>query len=150
MCAYGIVCAYEIVCVCRGKVQRKAINATYSLLCAHDLDQRCTRPEVRAKVATLYLPLVGIIIDSINYLDFTGTDLGRIPYPPLDPTHLALNVHWLRSWLIGLELGLCERCFGSVWCRAVAGNNCRSQQICHSPLETTLLTFSPLYRCVTL
>uniref|UniRef100_A0A6Q2XG36 Dedicator of cytokinesis 8 n=1 Tax=Esox lucius TaxID=8010 RepID=A0A6Q2XG36_ESOLU len=52
---------------------RKAINATYSLLCAHDLDHRCARPEVRAKVATLYLPLVGIIIDSINYLDFTGT-----------------------------------------------------------------------------
>uniref|UniRef100_A0A674C059 Dedicator of cytokinesis 8 n=1 Tax=Salmo trutta TaxID=8032 RepID=A0A674C059_SALTR len=61
----------------RGKVQRKAINATYSLLCAHDLDQRCAQPEVRAKVATLYLPLVGIIIDSINYLDFTGTGLGR-------------------------------------------------------------------------
>uniref|UniRef100_A0A674A7G9 Dedicator of cytokinesis 8 n=1 Tax=Salmo trutta TaxID=8032 RepID=A0A674A7G9_SALTR len=60
-----------------GLVQRKAINATYSLLCAHDLDQRCTRPEVRAKVATLYLPLVGIIIDSINYLDFTGTGLAR-------------------------------------------------------------------------
>uniref|UniRef100_A0A674BZP8 Dedicator of cytokinesis 8 n=1 Tax=Salmo trutta TaxID=8032 RepID=A0A674BZP8_SALTR len=61
----------------RGKVQRKAINATYSLLCAHDLDQRCAQPEVRAKVATLYLPLVGIIIDSINYLDFTGTGLGK-------------------------------------------------------------------------
>uniref|UniRef100_A0A8C7QHB7 Dedicator of cytokinesis 8 n=1 Tax=Oncorhynchus mykiss TaxID=8022 RepID=A0A8C7QHB7_ONCMY len=59
-----------------GKVQKKAINATYSLLCAHDLDQRCTRPDVRAKVATLYLPLVGIIIDSINYLDFTGTARG--------------------------------------------------------------------------
>uniref|UniRef100_A0AAZ3Q662 Dedicator of cytokinesis 8 n=1 Tax=Oncorhynchus tshawytscha TaxID=74940 RepID=A0AAZ3Q662_ONCTS len=58
-----------------GLVQKKAINATYSLLCAHDLDQRCTRPDVRAKVATLYLPLVGIIIDSINYLDFTGTGL---------------------------------------------------------------------------
>uniref|UniRef100_A0A4W5L490 Dedicator of cytokinesis 8 n=1 Tax=Hucho hucho TaxID=62062 RepID=A0A4W5L490_9TELE len=57
-----------------GSVQRKAINATYSLLCAHDLDQRCTRPEVRAKVATLYLPLVGIIIDSINYLDFTVSE----------------------------------------------------------------------------
>ncbi|KAM9464554.1 dedicator of cytokinesis protein 8-like isoform 5-T5 [Salvelinus alpinus] len=57
-----------------GKVQRKAINATYSLLCAHDLDQRCTRPDVRAKVATLYLPLVGIIIDSINYLDFTVSE----------------------------------------------------------------------------
>uniref|UniRef100_A0A8C7RWB6 Dedicator of cytokinesis 8 n=1 Tax=Oncorhynchus mykiss TaxID=8022 RepID=A0A8C7RWB6_ONCMY len=58
----------------RGKVQMKAINATYSLLCAHDLDQRCAQPEVRAKVATLYLPLVGIIIDSINYLDFTVSE----------------------------------------------------------------------------
>uniref|UniRef100_A0A7N6A649 Dedicator of cytokinesis 8 n=1 Tax=Anabas testudineus TaxID=64144 RepID=A0A7N6A649_ANATE len=50
----------------------KAINAIYSLLCSHDLDNRCIKPEVRAKVAALYLPLVGIIIDSTNYLDFTG------------------------------------------------------------------------------
>lgn len=56
----------------RGKVQRKAINAIYSLLCSHDLDHRCVKIEVRAKVAALYLPLVGIIIDSTNYLDFTG------------------------------------------------------------------------------
>uniref|UniRef100_A0A671TYQ6 Dedicator of cytokinesis 8 n=1 Tax=Sparus aurata TaxID=8175 RepID=A0A671TYQ6_SPAAU len=55
-----------------GKVQRKAINAIYSLLCSHDLDHRCIKPEVRAKVAALYLSLVGIIIDSTNYLDFTG------------------------------------------------------------------------------
>lgn len=59
-------------CLDRGKVQRKAINAIYSLLCAHDLDHRCVKLEVRAKVAALYLPLVGIIIDSTNYLDFTG------------------------------------------------------------------------------
>uniref|UniRef100_A0A8C4F0T5 Dedicator of cytokinesis 8 n=1 Tax=Dicentrarchus labrax TaxID=13489 RepID=A0A8C4F0T5_DICLA len=52
----------------------KAINAIYSLLCSHDLDHRCIKPEVRAKVAALYLPLVGIIIDSTNYLDFTGMD----------------------------------------------------------------------------
>uniref|UniRef100_H3DJQ4 Dedicator of cytokinesis 8 n=1 Tax=Tetraodon nigroviridis TaxID=99883 RepID=H3DJQ4_TETNG len=57
-----------------GKVQRKAINAIYSLLCAHDLDHRCVKLEVRAKVAALYLPLVGIIIDSTNYLDFTVSD----------------------------------------------------------------------------
>nr|XP_020449325.1 dedicator of cytokinesis protein 8 [Monopterus albus] len=57
-----------------GKVQRKAINAIHSLLCSHDLDQRCVKPEVRAKVAALYLPLVGIIIDSTNYLDFTVSD----------------------------------------------------------------------------
>uniref|UniRef100_A0A8C2KS48 Dedicator of cytokinesis 8 n=1 Tax=Cyprinus carpio TaxID=7962 RepID=A0A8C2KS48_CYPCA len=60
-----------------GRVQQKAISATYSLLCAHDLDQRCSRPEVKAKIAALYLPLVGIIIDSINYLDFTGTALHK-------------------------------------------------------------------------
>ncbi|XP_061116717.1 dedicator of cytokinesis protein 8 [Conger conger] len=54
-----------------GKVQRKAINATHSLLSAHDLDHRCTRPDVRARIAALYLPLVGIIIDSLNHLDFT-------------------------------------------------------------------------------
>uniref|UniRef100_A0A8C4EXQ3 Dedicator of cytokinesis 8 n=1 Tax=Dicentrarchus labrax TaxID=13489 RepID=A0A8C4EXQ3_DICLA len=53
---------------------KKAINAIYSLLCSHDLDHRCIKPEVRAKVAALYLPLVGIIIDSTNYLDFTGMD----------------------------------------------------------------------------
>ncbi|KAA8593008.1 hypothetical protein FQN60_018463 [Etheostoma spectabile] len=57
-----------------GKVQRKAINAIYSLLCSHDLDPRCSKPEVRAKVAALYLSLVGIIIDSTNYLDFTVSD----------------------------------------------------------------------------
>uniref|UniRef100_A0A8D3DT20 Dedicator of cytokinesis 8 n=1 Tax=Scophthalmus maximus TaxID=52904 RepID=A0A8D3DT20_SCOMX len=53
---------------------KKAINAIYSLLCSHDLDHRCIKPEVRAKVAALYLPLVGIIIDSTNYLDFTVSD----------------------------------------------------------------------------
>ncbi|KAL4630060.1 dedicator of cytokinesis protein 8 isoform X3 [Arapaima gigas] len=57
-----------------GKVQKKAISATYSLLCAHDLDPRCSRPEVRSKIAALYLPLVGIIIDSLNHLDFTVTE----------------------------------------------------------------------------
>ncbi|KAL3062786.1 hypothetical protein OYC64_002564 [Pagothenia borchgrevinki] len=57
-----------------GKVQRKAINAIYSLLCSHDLDHRCIKPEVRAKVSALYLSLVGIIIDSTNYLDFTVSD----------------------------------------------------------------------------
>ncbi|XP_057687088.1 dedicator of cytokinesis protein 8 isoform X2 [Corythoichthys intestinalis] len=57
-----------------GKVQKKAINAIFSLLCSHDLDHRCIKSEVRAKMAALYLPLVGIIIDSTNYLDFTVSD----------------------------------------------------------------------------
>uniref|UniRef100_W5MSP2 Dedicator of cytokinesis 8 n=1 Tax=Lepisosteus oculatus TaxID=7918 RepID=W5MSP2_LEPOC len=54
-----------------GKVQRKAINATHSLLCSHDLDPRCSRPEVRSKIAALYLPLVSIVLESLNHLDFT-------------------------------------------------------------------------------
>uniref|UniRef100_A0A669CI86 Dedicator of cytokinesis 8 n=1 Tax=Oreochromis niloticus TaxID=8128 RepID=A0A669CI86_ORENI len=61
---------------------KTSINAIYSLLCAHDLDHRCIKPEVRAKVAALYLPLVGIIIESTNYLDFTGgpdDDLENVP-----------------------------------------------------------------------
>uniref|UniRef100_A0A671TRZ4 Dedicator of cytokinesis 8 n=1 Tax=Sparus aurata TaxID=8175 RepID=A0A671TRZ4_SPAAU len=57
-----------------GYGNKKAINAIYSLLCSHDLDHRCIKPEVRAKVAALYLSLVGIIIDSTNYLDFTVSD----------------------------------------------------------------------------
>uniref|UniRef100_A0A671L4A2 Dedicator of cytokinesis 8 n=1 Tax=Sinocyclocheilus anshuiensis TaxID=1608454 RepID=A0A671L4A2_9TELE len=74
------------------ELQQKAISATYSLLCAHDLDQRCSRPEVKAKIAALYLPLVGIIIDSINYLDFTGTALhnkGKSGGPEEDPDSIT-------------------------------------------------------------
>uniref|UniRef100_A0A674NJ54 Dedicator of cytokinesis 8 n=1 Tax=Takifugu rubripes TaxID=31033 RepID=A0A674NJ54_TAKRU len=62
-----------------GGLCRKAINAIYSLLCSHDLDHRCIKMEIRAKVAALYLPLVGIIIDSTNYLDFTEDDLENVP-----------------------------------------------------------------------
>uniref|UniRef100_A0A8C7Z2D4 Dedicator of cytokinesis 8 n=1 Tax=Oryzias sinensis TaxID=183150 RepID=A0A8C7Z2D4_9TELE len=61
------------------KDDRKAINAINSLLCCHDLDHRCEKPDIRAKVAALYLPLVGIIIDATNYLDFTDDDLENIP-----------------------------------------------------------------------
>uniref|UniRef100_A0A1A8V8K1 Dedicator of cytokinesis 8 n=1 Tax=Nothobranchius furzeri TaxID=105023 RepID=A0A1A8V8K1_NOTFU len=67
-----------------GKVQRKAINAIYSLLCSHDLDQRCDKPEVRAKVAALYLPLVGTIVDSTNYLDFTVSGKNKASEPEND------------------------------------------------------------------
>uniref|UniRef100_A0AAX7VL64 Dedicator of cytokinesis 8 n=1 Tax=Astatotilapia calliptera TaxID=8154 RepID=A0AAX7VL64_ASTCA len=63
---------------------RRSINAIYSLLCAHDLDHRCIKPEVRAKVAALYLPLVGIIIESTNYLDFTGTGKNKSGGPDDD------------------------------------------------------------------
>ncbi|KAB1279725.1 Dedicator of cytokinesis protein 8 [Camelus dromedarius] len=55
------------------KVQRKAVSAIHSLLSSHDLDPRCVKPEVKVRVAALYLPLVGIILDALPQLyDFTG------------------------------------------------------------------------------
>ncbi|XP_012873896.1 PREDICTED: dedicator of cytokinesis protein 8 isoform X2 [Dipodomys ordii] len=58
------------------KVQRKAVSAIHSLLSSHDLDPRCVKPEVKVKIATLYLPLVGIILDALPQLyDFTGADV---------------------------------------------------------------------------
>uniref|UniRef100_A0A1D5RFC2 Dedicator of cytokinesis 8 n=1 Tax=Macaca mulatta TaxID=9544 RepID=A0A1D5RFC2_MACMU len=60
------------------KVQRKAVSAIHSLLSSHDLDPRCVKPEVKVKIAALYLPLVGIILDALPQLcDFTGVDTRR-------------------------------------------------------------------------
>ncbi|XP_062985366.1 dedicator of cytokinesis protein 8 [Elgaria multicarinata webbii] len=57
------------------KVQRKAVSAIHSLLSSHDLDKSCLKPEVKVKVAALYLPLVGIILDAFPQLhDFTVSD----------------------------------------------------------------------------
>ncbi|XP_019373203.1 PREDICTED: dedicator of cytokinesis protein 8 isoform X1 [Gavialis gangeticus] len=58
-----------------GKVQKKAISAIHSLLSSHDLDLRCSKKEVKVKIAALYLPLVGIILDALPQLyDFTVSD----------------------------------------------------------------------------
>ncbi|KAM8802085.1 dedicator of cytokinesis protein 8 [Rhynchonycteris naso] len=57
------------------RVQRKAVSAIHSLLSSHDLDPRCVKPEVKVKIAALYLPLVGIILDTLPQLyDFTAAD----------------------------------------------------------------------------
>ncbi|XP_008101523.2 dedicator of cytokinesis protein 8 isoform X1 [Anolis carolinensis] len=57
------------------RVQRKAVSAIHSLLSSHDLDKSCLKPEVKVKVAALYLPLVGIILDALPQLhDFTVSD----------------------------------------------------------------------------
>ncbi|KAH0521288.1 Dedicator of cytokinesis protein 8, partial [Microtus ochrogaster] len=57
------------------RVQRKAVSAIHSLLSSHDLDPRCLKPEVKVKIAALYLPLVGIILDALPQLyDFTVAD----------------------------------------------------------------------------
>ncbi|XP_060697150.1 dedicator of cytokinesis protein 8 isoform X2 [Hemiscyllium ocellatum] len=61
------------------KVQKKAVNAIVSLLCSHDLDSRYSKPEIKAKVAALYLPLIGIILDALPLLyDFTDARTRKI------------------------------------------------------------------------
>lgn len=89
---FGFLCCTNRI----SKVQRKAVSAIHSLLSSHDLDPRCVKPEVKVKVAALYLPLVGIILDALPQLyDFTGntafyfllwSDGGpcQIPHTPLE------------------------------------------------------------------
>ncbi|KAJ7316681.1 hypothetical protein JRQ81_002843, partial [Phrynocephalus forsythii] len=53
-------------------LQKKAISALHNLLCSHDADSRYTDRAVRAHVAQLYLPLIGIVMDALPQLyDFT-------------------------------------------------------------------------------
>ncbi|NXF38007.1 DOCK8 protein, partial [Nyctibius bracteatus] len=78
------------------KVQRKAVNAILSLLSSHDLDPRCSRKEVKIKIAALYLPLAGIILDSLPQLhDFTISDVrsgkGRTGSPEEEQESGAIN-----------------------------------------------------------
>ncbi|ETE67870.1 Dedicator of cytokinesis protein 8, partial [Ophiophagus hannah] len=40
------------------KVQRKAVSAVHSLMSSHDLDKSCLKPEMKVKIAALYLPLM--------------------------------------------------------------------------------------------
>uniref|UniRef100_A0A670ZWL9 Dedicator of cytokinesis protein 7 n=1 Tax=Pseudonaja textilis TaxID=8673 RepID=A0A670ZWL9_PSETE len=51
----------------------KVINMVHNLLSSHDSDPRYSDPQVKARVATLYLPLIGVIMESVPQLyDFTG------------------------------------------------------------------------------
>ncbi|XP_069460332.1 dedicator of cytokinesis protein 6 isoform X2 [Ambystoma mexicanum] len=53
-------------------LHKKAISAIHNLLCSHDADARYTDPTVKAQVAQLYLPLIGIVMDTLPQLyDFT-------------------------------------------------------------------------------
>ncbi|XP_067839366.1 dedicator of cytokinesis protein 8 isoform X2 [Heptranchias perlo] len=61
------------------KVQKKAVNAVLGLLCSHDLDSRYSKPEIKTKIAALYLPLIGIIMDALPQLyDFTDARIRKV------------------------------------------------------------------------
>lgn len=64
-------------------LHKKAISGVHSLLCGHDVDPRYADPTVRARVAELYLPLLGLARDTLPRLhDFSGQRGGRPGYPP--------------------------------------------------------------------
>uniref|UniRef100_A0AAR2K8D4 Dedicator of cytokinesis 7 n=1 Tax=Pygocentrus nattereri TaxID=42514 RepID=A0AAR2K8D4_PYGNA len=51
----------------------EVINVVHNLLSSHDSDPRYADPEVKARVAMLYLPLIGIVMETLPQLhDFTG------------------------------------------------------------------------------
>ncbi|XP_030052865.1 dedicator of cytokinesis protein 6 isoform X2 [Microcaecilia unicolor] len=53
-------------------LHKKAISTLQNLLCSHDMDTRYADPLVKAHVAQLYLPLIGILMDTVPQLyDFT-------------------------------------------------------------------------------
>lgn len=54
-------------------LHKKVINMVHNLLSSHDSDPRYADPQVKARVAMLYLPLIGVIMESVPQLyDFTG------------------------------------------------------------------------------
>uniref|UniRef100_A0A8C6W0W8 Dedicator of cytokinesis 7 n=1 Tax=Nothobranchius furzeri TaxID=105023 RepID=A0A8C6W0W8_NOTFU len=55
-------------------LHKKVVSVVHNLLSSHDSDPRYADPEVKARVAMLYLPLIGIVMETLPQLhDFTGT-----------------------------------------------------------------------------
>lgn len=59
----------------------KAVNTVYYLITLHDSDSRFAEPECKARVATLYLPLLVIVMDMLPQLHNCNADTrGNISY----------------------------------------------------------------------
>ncbi|KAK3089282.1 hypothetical protein FSP39_002319 [Pinctada imbricata] len=55
-------------------IHQKAINVVRNLLFNHDLDVRYTDLEMKARLAALYMPLIGIVIESLPQLSDPSLD----------------------------------------------------------------------------
>lgn len=88
-------------------LHKKAISAVHSLLCSHDADSRYKDPQVRAHVAKLYLPLVAIVMETLNQLyDFSGQ------HAPLT-SFITLHFHLLQN--ISFHCNYTWECFYCVF-----------------------------------
>uniref|UniRef100_A0A665UHJ6 Dedicator of cytokinesis 7 n=1 Tax=Echeneis naucrates TaxID=173247 RepID=A0A665UHJ6_ECHNA len=60
-------------------LHKKVVSVVHNLLSSHDSDPRYADPEVKARVAMLYLPLIGIVMETLPQLhDFTGEDFTAV------------------------------------------------------------------------
>uniref|UniRef100_A0A8C7ZS50 Dedicator of cytokinesis 7 n=1 Tax=Oryzias sinensis TaxID=183150 RepID=A0A8C7ZS50_9TELE len=58
-------------------LHKKVVSVVHNLLSSHDSDPRYADVEVKARVAMLYLPLIGIVMEALPHLhDFTGCPQG--------------------------------------------------------------------------
>ena len=62
------------ICTCRSpKLREQAIQVLRDLLAGHDSDLRYNNAEARAKIASIYLPLLSIVMDNYQLL-YKGAD----------------------------------------------------------------------------
>ena len=55
------------------KLREQAIEVLRDLLASHDSDSRYNSPEIRARIASIYLPLLSVIMDNYQHL-YKGSD----------------------------------------------------------------------------
>ncbi|XP_063962450.1 dedicator of cytokinesis protein 7-like isoform X1 [Lytechinus pictus] len=75
-------------------LHRQAIDTVSNLLACHDADQRFSMRECRMRVASLYLPLLGIIIDALPQLNCAAVDPKARPsasFGDMDDVDVPLN-----------------------------------------------------------
>ncbi|XP_068201997.1 dedicator of cytokinesis protein 7 isoform X2 [Palaemon carinicauda] len=58
-------------------INARAVNTVRNILTSHDTDDRFTEPEVRSRVAALYLPLINIVIDTLPQLHSFASNKNR-------------------------------------------------------------------------
>ena len=58
-------------------IHQRAINVVRNLLFNHDLDLRYMDSEMKSRLAALYMPIIGIVIEALPQLSDPGLDLRR-------------------------------------------------------------------------
>ena len=76
-------------------VQGRAINCIRNILSCHDSDDRYSRhPHLRARVATLYLPLLDIMLDALPQLyTFASASQGAVKSPMQPPMMWCYQIY---------------------------------------------------------